>query len=717
MDDNQFEQQMKLLKKTYERVPSKFIADEVLQKIEEEGSEPVEVKPVTKPVASKWQKVSVWAISLASIFLIGILSASFLNNEEQGDEPVSEFDTNDSRKLEKEYKAERVKRQKILHMTNEQFDELGFVQFADQVFAQTIHPDSIESRYSTFTIEERFEQAVNYLKLPSEIIEEAQKAGKLDEEKSMQFLDELNTKLDYLKNSYDELISKHHEIMSTAKYEGELNADYLYGHRSQMPEPIENALVQAPKQGVAIEVAHDKKSFVANFQMSSVIRNLEGVLAEPAVSYLEIKELGPFTLGGELLYEPIQSAAYLQLIESTLLKTNVHNAIYTTTKAYYEDLAYTLIFESSNNRIIENSKIKLDYAMAWDLLRATQGYSPIKHFIEPLYNSMVENEWLINETYKSLDFNDLSHAFILAESGDLAGLMPGKEHVFRTESYSLPNDDLYHKVHAHYKMVRATGDFQKLESASAIEIVALLDYASALGEIYLMHSLYKESSQLASYEEFSNANLQEPNFIPLDATQIRFLEELTYEKNNEFHTSVEIMKDEQLIKSIPLIRSKNGPWQIVYEESVVPAGYYYEPNTAISQETKDRVIGLYEKFKLDFNFAVLEKANASDIAGVYLEAFHESDLETQYELLVKDESLMPPREEFISSPNEGGMDWKVQFEAYEVTQMNDSNENDEFDAVVWFDLHYSLVTEDESRKGFQMRKTKEGWRVHFMPFQ
>ena len=56
MEDKQFEEKMRLLKKTYERVPSKFNAEDVLSKIEEEGKQQKEVKPVTKPVASKLQK-------------------------------------------------------------------------------------------------------------------------------------------------------------------------------------------------------------------------------------------------------------------------------------------------------------------------------------------------------------------------------------------------------------------------------------------------------------------------------------------------------------------------------------------------------------------------------------------------------------------------------------------------------------------------------------
>ena len=115
---------------------------------------------------------------------------------------------------------------------------------------------------------------------------------------------------------------------------------------------------------------------------------------------------------------------------------------------------------------------------------------------------------------------------------------------------------------------------------------------------------------------------------------------------------------------------------------------------------------------------MLKEESALTVAGIYLEAWTQGDLETQYELLVKGENFITPtREEFLSYPTDGGLEWKKQFNSFELNQTEATDVNGEFNGVAWFGLQDEFVTEDESKKGFQMRKTLDGWRVHFMPFQ
>ncbi|WP_075620497.1 hypothetical protein [Paenisporosarcina indica] len=717
MDDKQFEQQMKLLKKTYERVPSKFNADEVLRKIEEEGNQTKEPILTVKSPTSKWQKISVWAVSLASVFIIGILSASFLNDgKEQGDKSVTEFDENDIEKLEKAYQEEREKRRKMLDLTDEQFDSLGFVQFADQEFTRTIKPGSLESNQSGMPLELRYSKVIDFLKLPSEMVQNAlESKEKFNEEQSMQYIDELTTKIDHLTYVYDLVINEHLDVMNTAKMNGELDADYLYGHRAELPEPVENMLVNAPKQGISIAVSPDKNRFIAKFQIEYEMRD---VLSETAYNYLEIKSNLPFLWAGKLSYEPAQAAHLLQFIEKTLLETKIQNtAIQAVTKMNYLNLAEMLIYDNESNNIFENGKLKNEYSMAWDTLRSTMGVSPIKFFIEPFYQSMVMNEWRINETYKTLDMSDLSYAFSLAEVGDLAELMPGEEFTFQSESYNIPDTDLTQKVHGYFKTVGASSDLQELEFATPIEIVALAQFAREFEKSSLEYSLYRVSDQLPNFEDY-NLIMQDQNIIPEDSTNLQYVEERTYLQEGEYHTTVEIFKDGNPVKTIQLIRQKGGLWQIVYEAPLVPPGYYYEPKVAQTDVMEDSVVYLYKKYKQNHNFSLLKSASAIEVAGMYLEADKQGDLETQYELLLKDDQYVTPsREEFLSYPTDGGHDWKVQFEAFEIIQNTPTDANGEFDVVVWFDLNYSLVTDDDSRRGFQMRKTADGWRVHFMPMQ
>ena len=59
-------------------IPSSFDKEEVLRKIEEESNKPLNRSHSIKKKGTFKQNVTVWAVSIASIFIIGILSATFL---------------------------------------------------------------------------------------------------------------------------------------------------------------------------------------------------------------------------------------------------------------------------------------------------------------------------------------------------------------------------------------------------------------------------------------------------------------------------------------------------------------------------------------------------------------------------------------------------------------------------------------------------------------
>ncbi len=427
MDDKQLEQQMNLLKKSYNRVPSKFKADEVLSKIEDESQQQhgTVVDSIKTP---KLQKVRIWTVSLASVILIGILSTSFINKEiMQGDEKITEFSEEEIKEYSKNYQKAREDRGKILGMTNEQFDELGFVQFADSEFDRTITSSNLVSQYSDQSLEERYNQVVKHLKLPSEMVNDALLEGKKNEKDSMLFVDELNKKIDDLISVYNLTINEHKEILNTAKFNGELSTQYLYNQRENLPKEVENMIVNAPYQAINIQVAPDKTSYITKFQMSELLWRLEGVVVQSALELFALKNSAPFMSDGELTYEPQLSAIILEQMESVLLGIKHQNSMYLEMKSYYEDLAFTLIFGSTNTEVIENKKLNEKFHLAWSYLQALPDSSPIKYFIKPVFDSMNENDWVITEKYTALNFTDFQEAFRLAETGELAELMPDNE--------------------------------------------------------------------------------------------------------------------------------------------------------------------------------------------------------------------------------------------------------------------------------------------------
>jgi len=279
-----------------------------------------------------------------------------------------------------------------------------------------------------------------------------------------------------------------------------------------------------------------------------------------------------------------------------------------------------------------------------------------------------------------------------------------------------PNSEVQQKVHGYLKSnVQPQGVIKSLINVSPVEIIILYDYAQ--------QKYFPEinSSLLSPYE----GSEQDGNHIHSEwlqrvilneqTTSIRYLDELTVEKNGTFYGSVDIMNEDRLIHSIPMVLDGNGVWKI--DTNSVPPKYT-EPLRAIDGETTELIQTLYSRFKSEYDFSILQEESALMIAGIYLEAWTQGDLETQYELLVKGENYSTPsREEFLSYPTGDGLDWKKQFNTFELNQTETTDVNGEFNGVGWFGLHDEFVTADESKKGFQMRKTLDGWRVHFMPFQ
>lgn len=713
MEGKQFEQHMKLLKKTYERVPTKFNADEVLKRIEEENVKPKELNAVTKSVASKWQKVSVWVVSLASVFLIGILSASFLNDEKkQGDEPVSEFDKSEIEKLEKAYQEEKEKRQKILGMTNNQFDQLEFVKFADSAFAGIIHPDRIESySNSRLTLEDHYGEVIKYLWLPSEMVEIGLGSEKYSEEYSMQFVEELNRRTDDLIMFYNSTIDEHREILNTAKLSGKLDARYLYAHRKDLPVDLENMLNNAAKQGISIKVSPDKNNYFAKFEITDRFQKLFEVVDESAIGLFHIKHSAPYTFGGELIYEPHESALYLGQMEQILLGVKHQNAMYSVMKSYYDDLAYQLIFGSTNTSVFdENRVMKQEYQNAWQLLAVNTAYSPVGIVLHPVVNAMLESNWKENATYKELDFNDIQNAFVLVD--DLESQKP--ETGLGSMAIGWPNSEMQGQAHGFLKSPNKSDGTYNYADLTPIEAVVLFDYAHELNFSEIMYGLISKYEGLGLMEDLV-ASGDIPDLIPVGATSLTYNDGLTYEQNGEYLGTVEVMKDRKVIMSIPVIRNKEGVWQVSL--SVTEFNYEEPLVGTINMSFTSKVEQLYNAFKSSYDFEILKNEEPFIIASVYLEALTQNDKKTQYELLVEGDNYeTPSQKEFLSYPKDESMDWKAQFKAYEYTPNGVAGEYDEYDAVVYFDLKDKFVT-DETRKGFQIRKTYEGWRVHFMPIQ
>lgn len=717
LDDNQLETNLNLLKKSYKRVPSKFNSDDVLQKVIAEGGGSQANPAANKPTYSI-QKLSVWAVSIGFVFLIGILSASYLAQwSDNGSQKELVAEENDSEKLKKSYEREKAIRREILGLTEEEFNQIELVRMSDQLFSFYFHPDKIDE-HGGQSIEERYNQVIESLKLPSEIIDEVTVSRKqMNKQESMLFIDELDTKVNQLLMYYNALIDNHRELLNTAKMNEKLNASYLSTYRDELPQELKSMMDHAPKQGVVIQVSPDETSYVAKFHMPDHWGMIYDQIGGHAMSLFHLKQSAPFTFGGELVYPPEDSAMMLTQMEQMLLNIEHHNSLYTVMKSHYEDLAYTLIFGTSNTKVITDGRVNEEFHFVWNNFRYSYGASPLKYFIRPMYDSVSRNDWKVDETYSSLNFNDLQVAFNLAENGDLEAIMPKEESGAISETISWPNTEMQQKIEGYIKKIEHQG-VHRLVGLTPIESIILFDYAQKIKLQHVNHQLLTSLNfnfvDGEHYDTVMNSWLND-SLISDQATSLRYEDDKTFEHFGSFIGSVDVMNGNHVIRSIPVMRLDRGNWAIDIGSSF---NRYHELQTEINENTFQTVQDFYSRFKEKNDHTIFKDVEASIVAGVYLEAFALGDLETQYELLNKGENTnVPLRDEFLSTPTGEEFDWKTRFNSFESIQTDDQDENEEYNLIVWLYLNEVSNTDGEYRKAFQMRKTVDGWRVQFMPLQ
>ena len=205
MEDNQFEKRMDVLKKSYERTPSSFDYDKTLRRIEEDSTKRIPGKSNTLR-----KNITVWAISIASIFIIGFLTATFLLSEDREQAAKEEVEITDQfhLELEESYKEERDKLQEELKMEDELFNRLHFIKLADNRIDQLLKTNNAKIT-SKKEIKIEIDKVIETLKLPSEMV-----ANLLlnpltnDETGSIAFMTDYRSKVTALIDVYNEALTE-----------------------------------------------------------------------------------------------------------------------------------------------------------------------------------------------------------------------------------------------------------------------------------------------------------------------------------------------------------------------------------------------------------------------------------------------------------------------------------------------------------------------------
>ncbi|MFJ5770185.1 hypothetical protein [Psychrobacillus sp. NPDC093180] len=477
MDDKRLEERLHLLKDSYERIPSEMDVDAILNKIEEAPQ--VNEK---KNKGTKWQRVTVWAVSIASVFIIGVLSADYLEgggikNSQNKQEELEQTDDliEYAKSLKDQYEKEREKRRLVLDIPAKDFKTLSFVQQADG-FASSIDyfsKQTYESNYYTSKdrYKELFGKAVNNIHLPSEMVGDILKQQeKLDEAKTSQFFNSYYSKIIDLK---------------------------IYFNKKQ--NVTKKQVVSLEGEGLYLENGE------FHFNGNDDYLALKAFLVPTVAGYLEMLEQEPYTYAGELVYSLEDSVAAMMMFENSLLESFDYYSNISTMKGYYTEIFHAVVKGTKDQSIYgDDGKVKEEYRQLWKAMMSQTSNSPVNYILPPIVKEFEASNWRKSDSWESLNYGDIDDALHLAINGDLG---PFIENLPSGKNETSVDDNFVQRVHALYKLFAGAHDQTVLKDAKPEEIVGLYYYCAQLGDKETKYELYIKDDQ---YQQIPKEEYMKP---------------------------------------------------------------------------------------------------------------------------------------------------------------------------------------------------------------
>ena len=560
MDDKKLEERLELLKDSYERVPSSINPNEILKKMVKEKETNLDH---SKKKKTNWQRIAVWTVSLASVFVIGILSATLLNDNQTGSKIKETTILGDIEEYEKKYAEERLKRQKILEMDEDDFNGLDFVIYADNIFATQISPGSLEGKNDDITIEEAYHQAIQGLKLPSEMIEEVRNADVLNADESMKFVEEFITKANFLIDHYDFILYKHRETLNSAVFQGKLNRNMLQANREEMPKEIQAMLKVLPKQGLNLEVNDSGTDFLVLYNDFVFTQDFRKKINDYAIEYIFLQNARLNHYSNNNSMENVYSLMNnLRVLEYVLLNTNPSFSVHKNLENFYFSIVENIILGNST-LLDENKKVKVEVQQIWNLLANTPGESPIATFMRDFLIVMEDNDWEYTFDYMNLNMNQFRDIYNIALDGDLdfVQLDWEAELSLSEKTTKIIETSKEYDTPYLYKNFIQSFDTKNLHGIGPIEIAVLYDYAHDQNNLYMMWELLSEEvKQQLSKETF----LENPVDLILDTSTMLHYDHLKTKVDGSIITTILAQGNENkhIGAYIPMRLDDDNIWRI-----------------------------------------------------------------------------------------------------------------------------------------------------------
>lgn len=727
MANDNFEKRMEFLKKSYERVPSSFDPDEVFRNIDEEGKrQPPEQKRATKN--GMRQHITVWAVSIASVFIIGLIAAGFLTEQEKNtDESIIDSAELDEyiEELKANYEVEKEKRREMLKLDEKHFElyagssSMSILSF--ESYVNSIKQDGNGKK----RLSELYDQAIEELKLPSEMIQDL-KSNPLteDETGSIEFLATYRKKVTSLIAIYNQIIDENSEAIRAFEVSSSSDkAETMMLTSKSFPEQLQNIINTMKEQSIRLESEKYTGDIGARYYDSQLHQGLDANLHANTYGYRRMLIDTPYMFGGVLEHPLLQSSSMLQDMEYTLMNVEEDPTLYPILKSYYSTLFNEIMKGSEYTKLFDADGVLLpEYQEAWRNMAGGGQATPMRYILNPIIKEMEASGWRESASWDSLTYYDLEEALVLFREGKLEEYMYGERPDFQDVAIQLPNDSFEKEVQALYTDFKETYDKTVLKGVSPIHVLKVFDYANEREDPLTMYHLINEN--ILKYDE-SGIDYTPEYYVGKwrkgisyfwNATEVRFDGQAVFRDSHNFHSDVRFTGVDW---QIPMVFTEEGVWEVGIKSMNDLPLYHMNPEMDFQDEIMSMSAYYYEGLvSTDDIGSYLRWSDALEILGMYFYAGSKEFYGMQYELFYQaEEAEVVDRETYVDNaekyflPYDENMYQKVSFQGLE------QDENGNWPGIATLTVNTELYPDLPPERKFHMFWGKDGWRVKFNPLE
>ncbi|MTD31814.1 hypothetical protein [Planomicrobium sp. YIM 101495] len=705
--EDQLEQRLELLKKSYDRLT--FLVPVEENNVEpEQESAPEEETDKTQPAISPKKPASKKAAAVWTAAIIGIgaiIGSTFLLEEpSRGSEAVESSDdyVSDAQieEWKQEYKHYRATAHAKLGLTEERLEQLNYVKTADAAFEKFFSKAELkEMRMDLEQMEQLFKGLMMQIHVPGDM-SDFRYVGLLKGEEQIDFIHSYANKTQELMNLLNILFFQYAKELSYAERDGQLSVDELMTNLEDYPEEVTRILEQQYNAGVRVDVHPNRPTFLAK-------RDVQPLYTMPVLSmdwnhiYMEILSEAPYLDGtGIILDHPDALAMHLSYMEMLLADELMEPHILDELEVWFEQLFWYVL--KSPDLSEDESELDAERKKLWNMMLSSS-QDPMYYILHPIVGEMEASGWKESASLDELAYNDISVAIEMKQRGELSALMPFADRMVKERFVDLMTFE-WESMTPLYEAYSEEYSDQALAESDPLDIYLLYHFANRMDDPETMWHLLEDNAARPDKEEF----IRDWERLPDIQDKLRWLQ--TFEGNSQRNADQmmvmielgynNLADNEEMGRSGPaLVTRAEGPWKLKHQWSE------HMTSGAEMDAFKEQIRSLYSSLQ-NGDESVLQEAEPLVLGALYVYAEAEKDWDVLQRLMYREDGLEVLTEEemeerlLVQDPS-------FSFESIETMTFNTEVYMMEQDKV-----YGSFVLSVPTRQSYyNMIKTEEGWRL------